>query len=174
MKKLVFLLSFLGLVLSAHGQEIVRTGNRYTVDGQTFYNSTAFRGYLKNTSPELFAQYNQGYKLGMAGWGLLAAGAVVMPLGFMEMALNHNDASGKTLQERADDRTRYHQKEAIYEAQMLLGAGMAAAGVVLLGFGYHKMHKAVDTYNVSQVSASPQTYWSINASANGLGVAYNF
>ena len=76
MKRLVLILSFAVLALVSYGQEVVQTevaqscivrkGDRYTVNGITYINSTEFRGYLKNTNPDLFAQYNKGYKLGMA------------------------------------------------------------------------------------------------------------
>ena len=154
MKKLVFLLSFLGLVLSAQGQEIVRTGDRYTVGGQTYYNSTAFRGYLKNTNPDLFAQYDQGYKFGMAGWGLFAFGVVAFPTGALWFRTQLGPALGPV--------------------QMTLGGIALIEGITFLGIGYHKMHKAVDVYNLSQTPTAPQTYWSIRTSSNGIGVAYNF
>ena len=89
MKKAVLFLLFITLAIASYGQDvvqaqptqscIVRKGDCYTVDGVTYNNSTAFRGYLKNTNPDLFAQYNKGYQLGMAGWGLLAYGTAMMP-----------------------------------------------------------------------------------------------
>ena len=154
MKKLVFLLSFLGLVLSAHGQKIARSGNSYMAGGQTYYNSTEFRGYLKNTAPDLFAQYNQGYKLGMAGWGLFAFGVVAFPTGALWFRTQLGSVLGPV--------------------QMTLGGIALIEGITFLGIGYHKMHKAVDVYNLSQTTTAPQTYWSIRTSSNGIGIAYNF
>ena len=84
----LFLLLFVAVL--SYGQEvaqaeqtqsyIVRHGDRYTVEGMTYINSTEFRGYLKNINPEVFAQYDKGFRIGMAGWGLLAYGTVMMPI----------------------------------------------------------------------------------------------
>ena len=163
MKRLVLFLSFVILAIVSYGQEvvqpepmqssIVRKGDRYTVNSITYYNSTAFRGYLKNTNPELFAQYNQGYKLGMAGWGLLSFGIVL----------------GATLYPWI----RTQVLILTMPLQGALGGAAMIAGISLLGVGYHKMHKSVDAYNVS-LQPAPQTYWSIQVSGNGIGVAYNF
>lgn len=163
MKRLVLFLSFVVLAIVSYGQEvvqpepaqsyIVRKGDRYTVNSITYYNSTAFRGYLKNTNPELFAQYNQGYKLGMAGWGLLSFGIVL----------------GATLYPWI----RTQVLILTMPLQGALGGAAMIAGISLLGIGYYKMHKAVDAYNVS-LRPAPQTYWSIQVSGNGIGVAYNF
>ena len=89
MKNAVSFLLLLVAVMS-YGQEvaqeepsqscIVRKGDRYTVDGVTYINSTEFRGYLKNTNPEVFTQYDKGYRIGMAGWGLFAYGATVLSI----------------------------------------------------------------------------------------------
>lgn len=163
MKRLVLFLSFAVLAIVSYGQEVVQTevaqscivrkGDRYTVNGVTYINSTEFRGYLKNTNPELFAQYNQGYKLGMAGWGLLSFGIVL----------------GATLYPWI-----YTQVLILtMPLQGALGGAAMIAGISLLGVGYYKMHKSVDAYNVS-LQPAPQTYWSIQVSGNGIGVAYNF
>lgn len=164
MKRLVLILSFAVLALVSYGQEavqtevaqscIVRKGDRYTVNGITYINSTEFRGYLKNTNPDLFAQYNKGYKLGMAGWGLLAYGTVT---GLTSVLWMRTQVVILTL-----------------PLQATIGGLAMIAGISLLGVGYYKMHKSVDVYNVSLQRAAPQTYWSIQLSGNGIGVAYNF
>ena len=100
MKKIVLFISLVVLSVISYGQEvvqaqqvqscIVRNGDRYTVDGMTYINSSEFRGYLKNTNPEVFAQYDKGFRIGMAGWGLLAYGTAMMPTSFI-LSLFHHD-----------------------------------------------------------------------------------
>lgn len=157
----LFLLLFVAVM--SYGQEvaqeepvhscILRYGDRYVVAGVTYNNSTAFRNYLRNTNHEIFSQYNQGYKLGMAGWGLLAYGTVT---GLTSVLWMRTQVVILTL-----------------PLQATIGGLAMIAGISLLGVGYHKMHKSVDDYNVSH-RAAPQTYWSIQVSGNGIGVAYNF
>ena len=174
--RVTILLSVIGLALSAHGQEIVRTGDRYTVGGQTYYNSTEFRGYLKATNPDVFTQYNQGYKIGMAGWGLLSFGVAVVPTSFIMLLINQDSTSD-------DPVTGEQVVHQIAPSNLWFGGWMSCfvvacasftASIPMLGIGYHKMHKAVDVYNISQTTTAPQTYWSIRTSSNGIGIAYNF
>jgi len=165
MKKFGFLLLMSLLAIAGYGQEaaqaenvqssIVRNHDRYTVDGVTYINSTEFRGYLKNTNPELFAQYNKGYKLSMVGWGLFAFGMVTIPVGLPWLL-------------------RTQVGPVVFPLQASIGFVSLVAGTTMLGVGYHRMHKSVDVYNVSHSSAAPQTYWSIKTSGNGIGIAYNF
>ena len=184
MKKAVLFLLFITLAIASYGQDvvqaqptqscIVRKGDCYTVDGVTYNNSTAFRGYLKNTNPDLFAQYNKGYQLGMAGWGLLAYGTAMMPTSFILSLFHHDTPDVDPITGKED----YHHKEDArwskgWWSSFAIAAAALAVSIPILGVGYQKMHKSVDDYNVSH-RAAPQTYWSIQVSGNGIGVAYNF
>ena len=185
MKRLVLILSFAVLALVSYGQEavqtevaqscIVRKGDRYTVNGITYINSTEFRGYLKNTNPDLFAQYNKGYKLGMAGWGLLAYGTAMMPTSFILSLFHHDTPDVDPITGKED---YHHEEDARWSkgwcSSFAIAAAALAASIPMLGIGYYKMHKSVDVYNVSLQRAAPQTFWSIQLSGNGIGVAYNF
>ena len=163
MKRLVLLLSFVILAIVSYGQEamqpeqtqhyILRYGDRYMVADVTYSNSTAFHNYLKNTNHEIFSQFNKGYKLGMAGWGLLTFGTVIGVTSVLWM--------------------RTQLVIATMPLQATIGGLSMIAGISLLGVGYHRMHKSVRSYNAAHRPA-PQTYWSIQVSGNGIGVAYNF
>jgi len=184
MKRLVLFFPLLLVAVMSYGQEvaqeepsqscIVRKGDRYTVDGVTYINSTEFRGYLKNTNPEVFTQYDKGYRIGMAGWGLFAYGAAMMPISFI-FSLAHNDAP------EIDPRTgvgKYNREQdeawsKVWCSSFAIATAALGAGITLLGVGYYKMHQSVDVYNVSR-QPQPQAFWSIKASGNGIGVAYNF
>ena len=187
MKKSILIIPFILLALSCFGQEvasvenaqssIVRKCDRYTVDGQTYYNSTAFRGYLKNTNPDLFAQYNQGYKLGMAGWGLMSYGIAMAPTSMIMLFMNMPYVIEDPVTEEIIKKGHPYPVEAWYGGWMfslVVACASFTASIPMLGIGYHKMHKAVDVYNISQTTTAPQTYWSIRTSSNGIGIAYNF
>ena len=186
MKNAVLFLLLLFVAVLSYGQEvaqaeqtqsyIVRHGDRYTVEGMTYINSTEFRGYLKNINPEVFAQYDKGFRIGMAGWGLLAYGTVMMPISaFMFIITRAHPDEPVTNQS-----TTYETYDGgidpafgIWISSFALASAALCVSIPLLGVGYHKMHKSVDDYNVSH-RAAPQTYWSIQVSGNGIGVAYNF
>jgi hypothetical protein len=56
-----------------------------------------------------------------------------------------------------------------------VGLGCEIACIPTLIVGYKKKHKSTDIYNASCAKKSaPQAYWSVNASQNGIGLAYNF
>ena len=183
MKRLVLFLSFVILAIVSYGQEavqpepaqsyIVREGDRYTVNGVTYYNSTEFRGYLKNTNPEVFAQYDKGYKLGMAGWGLLSYGVAFVPTSFIMILANQPFTGPMSPEERKRIAAASNRWFAGWLTNLIVASGAFAVSIPMLGIGYHKMHKSVDAYNVS-LQPVPQTYWSIQVSGNGIGVAYNF
>ena len=56
----------------------------------------------------------------------------------------------------------------------VVGACCEIASIPTLCVGYAKKHKSADIFNSSCANKAPQTYWSFNASQNGIGIAYNF
>ena len=172
MKRILLCLSIL-LSLASFGQSIVRKGEVYFVDG-TPNNSTAFNAYLKNTNPELFAQYNKGYQIAMSGWGLFAVGVPAIPISVMMMMANQ-DNGGYPFDPVKD--AQYRQARERWGIGWCVGLSLAgaaaAASIPLLAVGYHKMHKSVDTYSAAQVSA-PQTYWTMEIKPDGIGLACHF
>ena len=184
MKRLVLFFPLLLVAVMSYGQEvaqeepsqscIVRKGDRYTVDGVTYINSTEFRGYLKNTNPEVFTQYDKGYRIGMAGWGLFAYGVAMMPISFMFSIVQDNgpEIDPMTGERRYDPKLKAAWSNGWWSSFIIATAALGA-GITLLGVGYYKMHQSVDVYNVSR-QPQPQAFWSIKASGNGIGVAYNF
>lgn len=183
MKRLVLFLSFAVLAIVSYGQEVVQTevaqscivrkGDRYTVNGVTYINSTEFRGYLKNTNPEVFAQYDKGYRIGMAGWGLLAYGVTMTPTSVIMLFMNQPFTGDMSPERRKRVEAASHRWSAGWLTNLIVASGAFAASIPMLGVGYSKMHKSVDAYNVS-LQPAPQTYWSIQVSGNGIGVAMQF
>ena len=55
----------------------------------------------------------------------------------------------------------------------IIGLGCEIACIPTLIVGYTKKHRSVDIFNSSCANRKSVAYWSINASQNGLGIAYN-
>lgn len=174
MKRFLIITFLFTIIFAANGQEIVRQGNKYFVGDKNFATSTAFRGYLKNTNHELFAQYNQGYKMAMSGWGLLAFGTAVTPVSTFMLFMNqdatyYNPETGKTTVAQAPPEAWFGG----WLSCVILGAGAFCTSIPLLGVGYHKMHTAVDAYSIRQTQ-NVSAYWTINMKSDGIGLAYHF
>lgn len=57
----------------------------------------------------------------------------------------------------------------------VIGTALELASIPTLCVGYAKMHNSVDTFNAACYSRmKTKAYWSVNASGNGIGLAYNF
>ena len=147
MKKIVLFISLVVLSVISYGQEvvqaqqvqscIVRNGDRYTVDGMTYINSSEFRGYLKNTNPEVFAQYDKGFRIGMAGWGLLAYGTAMMPTSFILSLFHHDTPDVDPITGKED---YHHEEDARWSKGWVASFSIAiialGASIPMLGVGY--------------------------------------
>ena len=155
-KKFLLAVLLLSVATLLPAQMIERQGNRYTVDGITYNTSASFRNnYLKFNNPELFNQYNKGYKLAAGGWGLLSAGVALTTVSAVMMSPNGEVS----------------QLFLVWTIGVSVGALATCASIPMLGVGYHRMHQAVDSYNAKQ---KPLSYWSFEIHTNGVGFAYHF
>ena len=172
-----FLLLFLlwGLSIASFAQVIERRGNRYTADNVVYANSTAFRGYLKNTNPDLFAGYNKGYKMAMTGWGLFAFGVAATPVSTFMLFVNQDRVETDPITGQKTFSTPFPPKAWFggWVTCVALASTALGASFPLLGVGYHKMHKSVDSYTTRH-AGTPQAYWSVELNSDGLGMAYHF
>lgn len=161
MKKTFVLILLSIFSLGAMAQSpVYRIGDKYMMDGQTM-NKEAFRGYLKNTSPEAFALFDNGHKLSIAGWTCFGFGVVTNGVGSFMV---RKYISGKA------------KKDASYgigSALTSLGSGATAAGIVCLGVGYARMHKAANLYNIDKAKR-PDLNFAVIAGDNGMGLAMQF
>lgn len=161
MKKFFALILISIVSLSAMAQSpVYRIGDKYMLDGQVM-NKKAFQGYLKNTSPEAFALFDNGHKLSIAGWTCLSVGVVTNGVGTFVM---RNYISGKA------------KKDASYSigsALNSLGSAATASGIVCLGVGYARMHKAANLYNIDKAKR-PDLNFAVVAGDNGVGLAMQF
>lgn len=145
----------------------LRIGNSYIVN-QNVMNSRAYMGYLQNTSPEVYGRFKSGYVTAMTGWGLFAAGPILTLCIGLPVWLSGDPC--------IDDHYDSH-KVALHAGfgigSIVVGMGAFISGITCLGVGYGRMHKSAEIYNF-HCANKPTTYWSLQSSANGLGLALHF
>ena len=145
----------------------LRIGNSYIVN-QNVMNSRAYMGYLQNTSPEVYGRFKSGYVTAMTGWGLFAAGPILTLCIGLPVWLSGDPCF--------DDHYDSH-KVALHAGFgigfITVGMGAFVSGITCLGVGYGRMHRSADIYNF-HCANKPTTYWSLQSSANGLGLALHF
>lgn len=161
MKKFFVLMLMSIVSFSAMAQSpVYRIGDKYMMDGQMM-NKSAFKGYLKNTSPEAFALFDNGHKLSIAGWTCFSVGVVANSVG-SSMVSKYISGQAK--------------KDAAYtigSALTSFGSASTATGIVCLGVGYSRMHKAATLYNIEKAHR-PELNWTMVADENGVGLAMQF
>lgn len=161
MKKFFVLMLVSIVSLSAMAQSpVYRIGDKYMMDGQVM-NKEAFKGYLKNTSPEAFALFDNGHKLSIAGWTCLSVGVVVNGVGSFMV--------NKYISGNAKKDISY----SIGSGLTSLGSAATASGIVCLGVGYARMHKAANLYNIDKAKR-PDLNFAVVAGDNGVGLAMQF
>lgn len=139
---------------------ISRSGNTYSYNGRTLSTdnlapNSEYSNFLKKNCSAAYAQYERGRQTSNAGWILLGVGAG-LDLGTLICAI-------AGLNSRAN------------VAFSWIGGALELACIPTLIVGYHKMHDSANIFNQQCVSQKqPTAYWSINADANGIGIALNF
>lgn len=121
----------------------------YRTGNKYTYNGLTMKGdmyadFLKNNCMEAYKQYEHGHKVAIAGWVLLGVG-VGLDIGFSWWL----PYSG------------------------YIGLACEIACIPTLIVGYTQMHRSADLFNSTCIGNS-QAYWSVTASKNGIGLAFNF
>ena len=158
MKKLLLLvvLTISALVSAQEIQEnqnssmVIRKGNTYYYDGQAMHGDT-YANFLKNNCEEAYKQYRTGLNTSIAGWVFMGVGLTC-------------DVLYWAVPRATNPWARYMWIPAL---------GFEIACIPTIAVGYVKMHRSAETYNMT-CAKGPQAYWSVNASQNGIGLAYNF
>ena len=145
----------------------LRIGNSYIVN-QNVMNSRAYMGYLQNTSPEVYGRFKSGYVTAMTGWGLFAAGPILtLCIGLPVLIF------GDPCMDDHYDSHKVALHAGFGVGFITVGMGAFVSGITCLGVGYGRMHKSAEIYNF-HCANKPTTYWSLQSSANGLGLALHF
>ena len=147
-------------------------GNDYYYGDKELSNSELLQFYADQNCQAAYDQYIKGQKTSTAGWCLLGIGGGLGVVGGAIGASNvlMNNTSSK-------DIFKDMFKGDLGTAALVLGVvGTACeiASIPCLVLGYRKQHTSVDVYNVECAKASLRPTWSLQSSANGVGVAMNF
>ena len=145
----------------------LRIGNSYIVN-QNVMNSRAYMGYLQNTSPEVYGRFKSGYTTAMTGWGLFAAGPILTLCIGLPVWL-----SGDPCMYDHYDSHKVALHAGFGIGSIAVGMGAFISGITCLGVGYGRMHRSAEIYNFLCAN-KPTTYWSLQSSANGIGLALHF
>ena len=130
-----------------------RKGNTYYYNGRAM-NEDSYCSFLQDNCPEAYDMFHKGNNIAFAGWIFFSVG-VGLDLGSMIGYLIAGSTKANT-------------------AFSIIGLGCEIACIPTLIVGYSKKHKSVDVYNASCARKTAKSYWSVNASQNGIGIAYNF
>lgn len=124
---------------------ISRSGNSYFYDGVTMRGNT-YKNFLNKNCIPAYQEYKKGETIATWGWALLGVG-VGFDIGFSWWLS--------------------------YSWVPALACEIACIPTLIVG--YNKMHKSADIYNTTCAKKrQTQAYWSVNASQNGIGLAFNF
>ena len=137
---------------------LIRSGNTYMY-GDLMMNKGAYAKWLNEQNcPSAYQQFNSGWNLSKGGWFMMGIG---LGLDLVSIALSATNKSG--------------QVNTTIVVIGVIGAAFEIACIPTIAVGYSKMHRSVDVYNTScSKTASVQPYWAVQASSNGLGLAYHF
>ena len=140
---------------------VYRVGDKYMIDGNMM-DKREFKGYLKNTCPEAFELFNNGYKLGIAGWSCFGVGLAVNSVGSTLLySYLRGNIKGKYMLDISSTLTS-------------LGASTTIAGITCLAVGYTRMHKAADLYNIEKAQR-PDLRWVFGLNSRGdMAMALQF
>ena len=164
---------------------LICEGNTYYYNGQAMDQGDMLEWYARQNCQAAYEQFSSARKMTIAGWVFLGIGAA-MEVGAGVCAATYlwqRYEAGESSQSSSANRLTTWQRNPNYTPNPLRSAAIGltvsalafeAACVPLLVVGYHKMHSSVDVYNEECVTAQSRPYWTLQASANGLGLALNF
>jgi hypothetical protein len=134
---------------------VIREGNTYYYNGMCL-EKDVYESFLQERCLSAYNQYRSGRGLAAGGWTMMGCAAGVGVF----VGVCHGIFADETW-----------FKPAIFWA---IPGVMTVTSVPLLIAGYNRMHRSADTFNSMCADKQPQVYWSINASQNGIGLAFNF
>lgn len=171
MKKSIFVILLLAMATTAiTAQELYTTvpvGNatllqpagKYLYYGNQVMNKKQCVDFLATRHQAAYETFHSGYKCYVAGWVLASAGLTLDLAGSILLACASED--GQVMRDSGD-------------ALIITGCAAILAAVPTVFIGYSRLNKGIDTFNMSQASAAPQAYWTIQGSENGHGLALHF
>lgn len=172
MKKILFAMTILVMattgihaqlnyaVVNVSNATLLQPAGSYIFYGDQVMDKKDCAEFLSTRHQPAYETFQSGLKCYTAGWWTFGAGLVV-------------DLAGSILWAFAPE----ENNEAMFYsgASLVIAGGLAViASVPTIFVGYVRMNRGIDTFNMSQVASTPQAYWTIQGSQNGIGLAFNF
>ena len=165
MKKILFLMMLLVVATTAitaqnNNATLLQPAGRYIYYGDQAFNLKECVDFLSTRHQPAYETFQSGYKCYQAGWGLLGAGLGLDLIGSLVIAFGPEEGNDAMF----------------YSGITCLGVGAAAilASIPTIFIGYARLNDGIDTFNMSQAASTPQAYWTIQGSQNGIGLALHF
>ena len=165
MKKIVCLMMLLVVATTAitaqnNNATLLQPAGSYIYYGDQAFNLKECVDFLSTRHQPAYETFQSGYKCYQAGWGLLGAGLGMDLIGSLVIAFGPEEGNDAMF----------------YSGITCLGVGAAAilASIPTIFIGYARLNDGIDTFNMSQATSTPQAYWTIQSSQNGIGLALHF
>lgn len=169
--------------------ELTRAGNTYFVGGKdAIKGKQVLEFYAQQNCQAAYDQYKLGRQCYIAGWALVGGGTALAVVGLGCIIGGAVRTVGGAIGAASDASQGGDGSSGM--SGMDSGKSTMIAGGVLLGIGVtaqlvciplnivgkKKMYLSAETYNATcrYAQAQPKPYWSLQASNNGLGFAFNF
>lgn len=134
---------------------LTRSGNTYIYGNQVMDKKGTLEWLYTRNCSAAYEKFLSGFQTANVGWIMMCIGLTMDIAGTIVIAKTVNSTAGGVL--------------------MGLGGAFEIACIPTIAVGYSKMHQTVDVYNATcRATAQVKPYWAIQASNNGLGIAYNF
>lgn len=135
---------------------LTRDGNTYYYGNRVMDKKATLEWLKTQHCHAAYEQFDRGLYLSNVGWFMMGVGLGVDLVGNILLFVNT-------------------QSKTIGSVLICIGSAFEIACIPTIAVGYSKMHQTVNVYNVSCGStAQIKPYWSVQASNNGIGLAYHF
>lgn len=141
---------------------LMRSGNTYYYKDSAM-NKVQMLNWLETQNcPTAYEQFKTGYNSSRGGWLCLGLGVGLDLIGGIIVGITSSRKEVDTARKAG-------------VALVCVGSALEIICIPVLCVSYHKMHAAVDVYNIScNKTASIRPYWAVQTSAEGIGLAYHF
>ena len=140
---------------------LARAGDTYYVGNEEMSITQTLQWLKAQDCKVAYDLFRVGFHTSIVGWGLMGAGLIIEAAGVLYMTTSVERRSAQGL----------------VRGYLLYGLGGALeiAAIPTIAVGYHKMHQTPNVYNTfCYRTADARPYWTIQASGNGIGLAYKF
>ncbi|MBQ5387849.1 MAG: hypothetical protein IIU55_02060 [Paludibacteraceae bacterium] len=166
MKKIVFLMMLALMASTAikaqnNNATLLQPAGSYIYYGDQAFNLKQCVDFLATSNHQsAYETFQSGYKCYQAGWGLFGAGLGMDLIGSLIIAFGPKEGN-----------------DAMFYSGMsclCVGAAAVLASIPTIFIGYARLNNGIDMFNHAQAGATPQAYWTIQGSQNGIGLALHF